>query len=170
MLINEFNFINHYSPVLTHTFIRLLVYFYVGYILAKFPQLKELYNSSIFLPILICLLIIFIAENYFIYYIGGIASNEEVISTLPTSTCLVLYAININPSLKNSKSVRDLSTFMYCAQVWPIEISKIVFEQLNIIHLHALLFVIVLGSILISYGVFRFMITKPSFRIMKYAV
>lgn len=170
VLINEFNFINHYSPVLTHTFTRLLVYFYVGYILAKFPQLKKLSNNSILLPILFCLLIIFIAENYFIHYIGGIASNEEVISTLPTSICLVLYAININPSLRNSKSVRDLSTFMYCAQVWPIEILKIVFEQLNIMHLHVLLFVIVLGCILISYGAFRLMITKPSFRIMKYAV
>ncbi|MCZ2465775.1 hypothetical protein [Limosilactobacillus vaginalis] len=169
ILINEFGFINHYSPVLTHTFIRLLVYFYVGYVLAKFPQLKELSKSTL-LPILICLLIIFIAENYFIHYIGGVASNEEVISTLPTSVCLVLYAININPNLEDSKSIRNLSTFMYCAQVWPIEILKIIFLYLDIMYLHILFFIVALGSILIGYWIFTILITKPNFRILKYAV
>lgn len=170
ILINEFGFINHYSPILTHTFIRLLVYFFIGYLMAKHRKLIDIKNRTALTGILILLLVLFVFENCIIHYYGGVYSNEEVISTLPTSVCLVLYSFNHNYPIKKPIFIRNMSTFIYCSQVWPIEIIKILFKKLNISNDYLLLFASVIMLVILGYLVFTILIRKEKLKVLKYAV
>lgn len=170
ILINEFNFINHYSPILTHTFLRLFIYFYVGYILAINPELRTVKGKRFLTICLLSCLVFFVLENCTIHYLGGIFSNEETILTLPTSIILILYALNYNPSLHNPLYIRNLSTFMYCSQIWPLTLIKLLFMIFGIVNYPLLLFFIVFGLIMLGYCIFTILMHKFNIKILKYMV
>ena len=66
---------------------------------------------------------IFIIENYLIKLCGGLSNSEEVISTVPTSIILVLFSLKYSPKLKmNALMIRNCSTFIYCAQNYPLQL------------------------------------------------
>lgn len=167
--INEFNFINHYSPILTYTFARLLIYIYIGYVFAVYSTYPHLSVNKIYVLSGI-LLLTFFAENIFIHTLGGSYTSEEVITTLPTSIVLFLFAINIQPRLKNSIHVRKISTFIYCVQIWPIVIIGKVVSGVSIIYRNIVLFIITICAIFVIYYIYTLLLKKTKYKYLDYFV
>lgn len=169
IIINEFNFINHYSPALTHTFLRLLIYFYVGYLFALYKD-RLLFSKQKCLCLFILFAASFYFENILIHFMGGIYTSEEVFTTLPTSIALFLLAVNIFPNISKSIYIRNMSTFIYCIQIWPIEITRKLLSIVHLEHEYIILFVIVLFIIAIDYYVYTLLLRKTNCKYLKYLV
>ncbi|MQB96081.1 hypothetical protein DN440_10160 [Lactobacillus reuteri] len=167
IIVNGFSFINHYPTELTHTFVRILVYLYIGYLFAEYSDKlllkRELREISVLFG---TLLFAFFVENIIIHSLGGSYTSEEVLLTLPTSIALFLLAINISPRLKNSIHIRRMSTFIYCVQVWPITIMWL----LQITSNHIIIYFIVVCMILIAYYFCMFLSKKVNCKYLDYLV
>ena len=173
ILVNEFEFIFKISPLLTHTFIRLFIYFFIGYIFSLYFSKVNLNNKyKIRLGILaLLMLFLFMLENIIIHYIGGIYTSEEVITTVPTSVLLSLVSFNWNPHISNSIHIRNISTFLYCVQIWPLVIMQRVLEIYHLGNVsHLILFVTVMIISTMLYLVYAFLRRKGKFKFLKFMV
>ncbi|MBA2914639.1 acyltransferase family protein [Limosilactobacillus frumenti] len=111
------------------SFPRLIIYIFIGYLLAKNLNTVKGYNLSK-VSILMCVLIIcYYLENLIVSHLGGCLSNDETILTMPTSLVIVIFSIIYIPRINEvqSESLRRFSTFLYCFQAW----SLAVFDYLN---------------------------------------
>ncbi len=120
---NEFGFLTKLPVWGTLYFPRLIVYILIGYLFAKnSAKLTNFKEKNILISLLI-MFFIFIIENYLIKLCGGLSNSEEVISTVPTSIILVLFSLKYSPKLKmNALMIRNSSTFIYCAQNYPLQL------------------------------------------------
>lgn len=170
ILADEFGSVTHLSPIIDHTFLRLLIYFCLGYIIVKYYKKFEswsLRNLLLTSTILICC---FVVENMLVHYFGGIYTTEEIITTVPTGFFLALVGMRIRPQLNHSVQIRNLSTFLYCFQIWPIFVFYKVFEILGWKQYHFGLFVIVMFVSLIAATVYEWCRKKYGWKFLRYMV
>lgn len=172
ILANEFGYVSHFSPLLTHTFVRLFIYFFIGYILAiKYEKgiIKVKRKKNLFF-ILVLMIFLFVIENIVVHTFGGIYTSEEVITTVPTSIVLSLLSFNWNPEITNSVHIRNLSTFLYCIQIWPIAIIEKIFTILGLSDQYVMLFLLVVTVSIILYYVYIHLLKKNGQSLLKYMI
>lgn len=150
VLADEFSPWTHLNPIFNHTFLRLLIYFCLGYIIVNYRSQITTWNTKVLNRILILFIFIFIIENLLVHYYSGTYNTEEVITTVPTGFLLAVFAAKIKPNLHYSAQIRHLSTFLYCFQIWPIVIMRKLFKIIGWEKHYLLLFIIVL---IISFGI-----------------
>lgn len=145
VLADEFNLWTRLSPIMNHTFLRLLIYFCLGYLIVTYRERLAawpLKQSLLLFGLFLCL---FFLENFLVYNYKGNFNTEELITTVPTGFLLAVVAMKIQPALRYPIQVRNLSTFLYCFQVWPIVVLRKVFELVGLGKYHLVLF----GSVLL---------------------
>lgn len=151
ILADEFGGLTNFTTIFNHTFLRLLIYFCVGYLIVTYQdQLLRIPLHHYYFFFAICLVLFFI-ENLLVHHFGGLYNAEEVIMTVPTGFCLTMVAMKVQPPLQNSTGIRQLSTFLYCLQIWPIEVLRKVFEIIGWTSHYVLLFVVVMAVSLLAY-------------------
>lgn len=124
VLANEFGFVTHLPTWGTLYFPRVIIYIVIGFYMANnFGKISNISIHSLIIC-MITLLILFIAENVFIYTIGGIIDSEEVITTVPTSLMVSIFSLKFNFKISNLGTglLRNFSTFLYCVQNYPRQI------------------------------------------------
>ncbi|MGX5165336.1 acyltransferase family protein [Limosilactobacillus reuteri] len=172
ILSNEFGFISHFSPLMTHTFIRLFIYFFIGYIFAleyKKGKISLNKKKTLYFTFII-MLSLFIIENILIHHFGGKYTSEEVITTVPTSILLSLVAFNWNPQIDKSIHLRNLSTFLYCVQVWPITVIRKTLSILGLTGLYFIQFMFVISISILLYYIYIFFQKKYKQSLLQFMV
>lgn len=166
ILANEFNSLSHLAPYATHTCLRLFIYFYIGYMFAKYEKNLLKINNKKYIICVLLFLGLFLLENFLIYVINGAVAVEEIITTAPTSALIGGFALIYSPSfIHNSRNIRNLSTFLYCSQKWPLVLVSHFFNSNAM-----LFFILVLGLCLIGYLVYMSIKEKTKWRFWSYMV
>lgn len=156
ILANEFSFLTHLPVWGTLYFPRLLIYILIGFILSKNISKIEKFNISRVLLYLIIFFCMFMLENYLVKVNGGLINSEEVITTVPTSIALVLFSLKYVPTIKmNVIKVRNCSTFIYCAQKYPLQVFL---KIMKVFYLNTFLEHIVLFGSVCVISIFLFLI------------
>lgn len=164
ILINEFGYITKLPQIGTHTCIRLLIYFFIGYIIALKESKLCLINKKAVLFINVIFILIFLVENILVFKAGGSYTSEEVFSTVPTTCITAITASLINLRSLNTFKLRQFSTFLYCSQKWPL----IIFEKFYIMNNNIYLFISVLVMCFILYIIYIYTYGKFRFSFLKY--
>lgn len=144
ILADEFGNITHWQPFINHTFLRLLIYFCIGYLIVVGRKHLEAWSLTRLVCAFVVFLLLFIIENLLVHFYGGTYDTEEVITTAPTGFLLSVIAMRINPVLRHPVQVRNLSTFLYCFQIWPIIIFQQIFKIFGWQTYHLVLFMLVM--------------------------
>ncbi|MGO4990297.1 acyltransferase family protein [Limosilactobacillus reuteri] len=169
VLANQYSYVLNLTPIGTHSCLRLLIYFYLGYLIVKYDYFLKL-NEKIIGVLLITSLSVFLFSNYITFLNGGCINSEETIMTVPTSFLLTIFAFRLSVRLKKPLFIRNMSTFIYCFQLYPIIVVRLILSHLGLIQLHMLIFVGILIISVIGYYIYYFIRTKTSFRFLKYMV
>ena len=99
------------------TFLRLFIYLYVGYLISQnFNKISSLNFITVGI-VTIIFIILFLSENIIVYKFNGNPMSEELITTVPTSTLIVIFALKFNPQWRCTVLIRNYSTFFYTSQV-----------------------------------------------------
>lgn len=119
ILATEFNFMTHLPDAGVHGFLRVMVYIYLGYIMAlKSTKLLKYPTTNYWLSF-IGMIVLFLIENFVVHKLGGISNSQEVITTVPTSFIASVVSLKWQPKFTNIE-VRQFSTFLYCIQSYPL--------------------------------------------------
>lgn len=165
---SEFNFCTHFSQIGVHGFPRLLIYIFLGYIIAKF--LKRFSRSKIFyFNLMLIMLAIFLIENFFIWKMGGLSNSQEVITTVPTSFSIALFSIKYQPNISSTSVLRQFSTFLYCVQAWPMWILGHFLNTASIVDQLAEFICIVVFA-LVCFQFYRLIKSKTKWQFWSYMV
>ncbi|MEY8441481.1 acyltransferase [Lactobacillaceae bacterium 24-114] len=170
ILSDEFGSITHLEPIFNHTFLRLLIYFCLGYILVKYNEQIKAWpqqRSIVFFALLFCL---FFAENLLVHFYSGTYTTEEIITTVPTGFMLAVVAINFQPKLTHPVQVRNLSTFLYCFQIWPIVVLEKLLEIVSLKGQYILLFILVMLVSLVAAYIYEWLCKRFNWGFLKYMV
>lgn len=170
VLADEFGKVTHLDPIVNHTFLRLLIYFCLGYLIVKSYQTISTWHQKQVIWLLMLFLILFFIENLLVYHYKGNFDTEEVITTVPTGFLLAVVAMKFQPTLRYPVRVRNLSTFLYCFQIWPIVIMRKGFEILGWTTHGLGLFIIVLLIALIVAYLYERMRRRYEWRFLRYLV
>lgn len=170
ILADEFNRWTQWSPIMNHTFFRLIIYFCLGYLIVSYQDRLNLRSMNQIIILFVFFFCLFFVENVIIHYYSGNYNTEEVITTVPTGFLLTIIAMKIHPILFHSTEVRNLSTFLYCFQIWPIVIMRKLFNFVGWGKYHFILFITVLLIALIVAYVYERSRRNRNWRFLKYMV
>lgn len=174
ILANGYAYLTHWSNEGTYAFPRILIYIYLGMIIAKFLNKIINYSFKRYLYLFGVLLILFLAENFIISKLGGVYLNEEVFTTAPTAFVGSILAIKWQPNVGNTVNIRNFSTFLYCAQQWGLNIwnMNISIETLNInlLVLSLIKFFFIVISSFIFYLLYKYVKNKTQWKFWNYMV
>ena len=168
ILANEFGFITHLPNSGVHGFLRVMIYIYLGYLIAvKLPYFEK-HSINSYLYIFILMIVLFIIENYVIYKLGGSSNSQEVITSVPTSLSSALLAIKWQPNFSHI-SIRQFGTFLYCMQSYPLFVLA---KYIKIDHLtgQIITFCLVIGFSLVTYWIYKWIRKETKWSFLGYAV
>ena len=168
ILANEFGFVTHLPNVGVHGFLRVMMYIYLGYLIAlKLPQFEHL-SLNTYLSIFILMILLFMVENFVIYKLGGSSNSQEVITTVPTSLSTSLLAIKWQPDFSRI-SIRQFGTFVYCMQSYPLFVLA---KYIKIDHLigQGITFCLVIGFSLVTYWIYKWIRKETDWKFLEYMV
>ena len=109
-------YITHFHIWGILAFPRIFIYLFIGLVISRNLNLIEQINIYKLIVILIIFMSLFFAENYFIYLHSGNIVSEEVITTVPTSTLVVLLSLKLNLNV-DTLTLREFSIFLYTSQI-----------------------------------------------------
>ncbi len=169
---NGYGYLTHWSTLGTYGFPRVLIYIYIGMLLAEFKDKINNYSFKQYLRIFGALLVLFLIENFVIKISGGISTSEEVFTTVPTALAGSLVAIKWQLNIPNTVNIRNFSTFLYCAQQWGLELWGKVMCILNINFLGISLveFIFIVVSSYIFYLLYKWIKNKTQWKFWNYMV
>lgn len=169
---NGYGYLTHWSTMGTYGFPRLLVYIYIGMLIAKFKDKIKDYSFKRCLYLFGTLLILFLVENLIIKLSGGIVNSEEVFTTVPTALIGSLVAFKWKPKILNTTNIRNFSTFLYCSQAWNTKIWNKSIHMVNIkflgISLIEFVFVVVVSFAF--YSLYKWIKNKTQWEFWDYMV
>lgn len=178
VLCSEFGFLKLIKIELINpdSFPRLIIYIFIGYLLAKNLNTVMSYNLRK-ASILMCVLTIcYYLENLIVSHLGGWLSNDETILTMPTSLVIFIFSILYIPKIdkKQSAHLRKFSTFLYCFQAWPLA----VFDYWNSSKLHitsfttsvATNFIFVMITAFVGFVIYDYVARKTHWKFWHYMV
>ena len=170
ILSSEFSFLTHLSNNYKACFPRLFIYLYIGLLIAKNYKIFISKSANFYMYWSVGLIILFLLENYIVYKLGGKISNDETILTAPTSIFITGLAFKYNPyKISSTIFVRNLSTFLYCSQVWLLYIvGKFISLNSLLGELLTFVLIIMLGTIL--YWIYLKVYRKTHWVFFKYLV
>ncbi|HIT44347.1 acyltransferase family protein [Limosilactobacillus vaginalis] len=169
ILADEFSDWTHLSPIMNHTFLRLLIYFCLGYLIVYYHDFLYSWSKYSVQLLAVCFCL-FLVESLVVGHFAGDYNTEEIITTVPTGLFLALVTMNYYPKLHYPVQVRNMSTFLYCFQIWPIVIMRKVFETRGWGSQHLILFIVVLLISFICFFLYEKCRQHFKWRFLKYMV
>lgn len=169
---NGYGYLTHWSTLGTYGFPRVMIYIYIGMLLAKFKDKINDYSFKRYLGIFGALLVLFLIENFVIKMSGGVINSEEVFTTAPTALVGSLVAIRWQPNVANTVNIRNFSTFLYCAQQWGLVVWDKFTHVLNInfLGINVLEFVFIVISSYMFYLLYKWIKAKTQWKFWSYMV
>lgn len=164
-----YGYLTHLSTLGTYSFPRIFIYIFLGLLIAKYIDRINMHSLKFYLVISVLLLILFLIENYLIKKSGGVSNGEEIITTAPTSLCITLLGLKWNPLIQNFITIRHYSTFLYCAQCWPIALLPYILKLNGIINV-VVSFIFILISVFLAFELYRLIKVKTKWKFWNYMV
>ncbi|KRM29066.1 acyltransferase family protein [Limosilactobacillus panis] len=169
VLANQYNYMFNFTTIGTHSCLRLLIYFYLGYLIVEYRCFLKS-SKELIIGLLVIFLVIFVLINYITFLNGGCINSEETIMTAPTSFILTIFALRLSVRLDKPLFLRNMSTFIYCFQLYPIIIVRRVLEYLGLIQSHMLIFAGILVVSVIGYYIYYLVRSETNLRFLRYMV
>ena len=134
-----------------NSFPILLIYIYLGLIIAiLLPKILAGSGRS-FAAILSIVIILFFIENIIIWSQTGKIDNLTVVMTAPASLMMVLWGIKWQASLQQDLFWRQFSTFLFCIHVGIIHVFDV---AKMVLHVSINSFIVMVATVVISYLLF----------------
>lgn len=168
ILCSEFFNITKLSPLLIHTAVRLMPYFFIGYLCAK--HLEKLLKINYIYILTLIFLILFLIENLLCYIYTNRPINEEIITTVPTCSLLFFSSLKCKPVIANTVYIREMSTFIYCFQWWPLFILNQLVKENLLPNYHFVIFMITSIACILGYLVYSKIRKQTKYNFWKYFV
>lgn len=170
ILANEFAMYTHLSTLGTHGFPRLLIYIFIGYLIAKMQIMILKRSFNFYLLTFLIFFILFTIENIIIWKLGGSSNSQEVITSVPVSALAAILSIQWQPSIASTKIYRKFSTFLYCVQAWPIWIlGHFLNVESNILN-EIIVFSAILLFAIVTFEIYLFVQKKTKWNFWNYMV
>lgn len=166
---NGYEYLTHLCNIGTYSFPRVFMYIFLGLIITKNIHKLNTHSLKFYLVIAIILLLLFILENYIIFKVSGLSNSEEVITTAPTSFALTCVGLKWNPKIKNTKTIRKYSTFLYCSQAWPLFILPRIITLSGTIR-EITFFILIIVLTFIAFRIYEWVQKKTQWKFWSYMV
>lgn len=146
------------------------IYLVLGMIIARnkliIANIINLFKLKLFL---IAFLILYFLENIIVnHLIGGMAT--QTIFMIPTSILIVCYSVFSTFYVPMNKTLRELSTFIYCVHLFFVKlISPITFFSNSFLNVYTQLTIVIILCI-ISYRIWYFLLKKLKIRILRFLI
>lgn len=153
-------------------FPRLFIYLFIGMVISMNLDKMNIFSVKQLLLCDFIFILVFLAENIFIYVNGASLSSEEVFTTVPTSCVIFITSLRINVNLKSTTIWRNFSTFLYTSQyafIQLINIPLMLGGLSNIIKNYIYFLVIVVCSFIV-YLAYFFLKSKTNWKILSFMV
>lgn len=151
-------------------FPKLIIYIFLGLLLAKYNFFNTVKNLRFYTLLSVIFVLLTILENYLMHDIG--LSQGDGIMIAPTSFLLVLLSLQWEPTVRNTIEIRKFSTFLYCFQAWPLFISSHIQIMLNInsklSNVFSFSFVII--TALVAFELYKWVYLKTNWKFFSYMV
>lgn len=168
ILATEFNFLTHLPDTGVHGFLRVMIYIYLGYIIALKSSKLLKYATAKYWILFSGIIVIFLLENFIVYKLGGISNSQEVITTVPTSWVAALISLKWQPKFTNIE-VRQFSTFLYCIQSYPLYVlGKWIITDHLVGQMEMFISVVLIG--LVAYIIYKWIWRESKWKVCQYLV
>lgn len=167
---NGYGYITHWSIFGTYAFPRILIYIYLGMLVAKnINKINKIsFRSCVFWFGILILLFLF--ENLIIGKTGGTSISEEVFTTAPTAVMGSIVSVKWQPNISKTINIRNFSTFLYCSQSWGLKIWGEIIVHINVIAFSIVAFFFVVANSYILYLIYKCIRKKTNWPIFYYMV
>ncbi len=101
-----------------------MLYFSIGKWIAENKDIVLKSNKKVSLVILVCSYLFYFFEIYLTKKLGLYHMSDQAFSLIPVSYCMFVITLQSSIKLKNARSLRKISTIIYCAQGNVLILSK----------------------------------------------